>query len=77
MQPEQYKRRKQAAEYLKAKYGHGSPKTLAKLACIGGGPEMVYAGSIPLYWAEGSTPGRRRSSARPFARPRKSAARHT
>jgi hypothetical protein len=42
-------RRKDAATYLKNKYGHGSPRTLAKLACLGGGPEMVYVGRNPYY----------------------------
>jgi hypothetical protein len=26
-----------------------SPKTLAKLAVVGGGPEMIYEGRIPTY----------------------------
>lgn len=52
MQPSQYLRRAQAAEFLKSKYGHGSTRTLAKLATIGGGPEMVYCGRIPLYSEE-------------------------
>ena len=47
--PCKFLRRNQAAEYLKERYGQGSPRTLAKLASIGGGPEMVYAGRIPLY----------------------------
>lgn len=49
MHPVQYLRRKKAAEFLKRKYGHGSARTLAKLASLGGGPEMVYSGRIPLY----------------------------
>lgn len=48
----QYLRRKEAADYLRANYGHGSPRTLAKLATIGGGPEMVYSGRMPLYSPE-------------------------
>jgi hypothetical protein len=58
--PAQYLRRKQAGAYLKDKYGFGSEKTLAKLASIGGGPEIFYAGRLPLYvpekldaWAQG------------------------
>ena len=51
--PRQFLRRKQAAKYLKETYGFGAERTLAKLATIGGGPEMVYAGRIPLYWLEG------------------------
>lgn len=52
MKIEKYLRRRAAAEYCKAKYGHGSPSTLAKLATIGGGPQFVYAGRIPLYTYE-------------------------
>ena len=52
MHPAQYLRRKDAANYLKSKYGFCTERTLAKLACVGGGPEMVYAGSIPLYTEE-------------------------
>jgi hypothetical protein len=49
----QYLRRKQAGEYLKSKYGFGAPKTLAKLAVVGGGPEIFYAGPrTPLYTEE-------------------------
>jgi hypothetical protein len=49
MHPAQYLRRKQAGEYLKSKYGFGSEKTLAKLACIGGGPEFRKAGPAAIY----------------------------
>jgi hypothetical protein len=49
MTSEVYLRRPQAAEYLRKKYGFGSEKTLAKLACIGGGPEFCKAGRIALY----------------------------
>jgi hypothetical protein len=42
-------RRKQAGEYLKTKYGFGSEKTLAKLACVGGGPQFRKAGTATLY----------------------------
>jgi hypothetical protein len=49
MHPAQFLRRKQAGEYLKAKFGFGSEKTLAKLACVGGGPEMRKAGVAALY----------------------------
>jgi hypothetical protein len=49
MHPAQFLRRKQAGEYLKAKFGFGSEKTLAKLACIGGGPEFCKAGTAALY----------------------------
>jgi hypothetical protein len=50
--PRKFLRRKQAAEYLLGKYGFGAARMLAKLACVGGGPEMVYAGDIPLYTPE-------------------------
>lgn len=49
MHPAQYLRRKDAANYLRDKYGHGSPKTLAKLACLGGGPIFRRFGRIVLY----------------------------
>lgn len=43
-------RRAEASRYLKEvwdlSYG---PRTLAKLACIGGGPAMEYAGRFPTY----------------------------
>lgn len=45
----QFLRRKQAGEYLKGRYGFGSEKTLAKLACVGGGPEFRKAGTAALY----------------------------
>ncbi|MGA3064692.1 MAG: hypothetical protein ABSD90_15980 [Methylocystis sp.] len=44
-----YLRRKAAAEYLKSCYGFGSENTLAKLACIGGGPLFHKAGKAALY----------------------------
>ncbi len=49
MHTAQYLRRKQAGEYLKAKYGFGSEKTLAKLACLGGGPEFRKAAKAAIY----------------------------
>lgn len=50
MHPAQYLRRKEAAEYLKARYGFGSVSTLAKLAVFGGGPEFHKAGpTVALY----------------------------
>jgi len=45
----QYLRRKEAAKYLNKKYGLGSEKTLAKLACVGGGLEFYKAGPTVLY----------------------------
>jgi hypothetical protein len=49
MHPTQYLRRKDAAEYLKSRYGFGSVSTLAKLAVFGGGPEFRKAGAMVLY----------------------------
>ena len=42
-------RRKDAADYLKNRYGFGAARTLAKLACIGGGPVFRKAGAAALY----------------------------
>jgi hypothetical protein len=45
-----YRRRRAAAEYLREQRGIPcSEKTLAKLACIGGGPTYRLYGRIPLY----------------------------
>ena len=49
METAQFLRRRAAGEYLKEKYGFGSEKTLAKLACLGGGPEFRKAGNAALY----------------------------
>jgi hypothetical protein len=49
MHNNRFLRREAAAEYLKEKYGFGSKRTLAKLACLGGGPVFRKAGSIVLY----------------------------
>ncbi len=44
------RRRKEASTYLLETWGISrTPKTLAKLAVIGGGPPMCYDGRIPLY----------------------------
>ena len=43
-------RREAAAEYITETHGYPcSPKTLAKLACIGGGPAFRRASRFPLY----------------------------
>lgn len=43
-------RRSEASVYLFEKHGvPASKKTLDKLAVVGGGPLMTYAGRIPLY----------------------------
>ena len=46
-------RRTEASIYLKETWGLSyCSRTLAKLATIGGGPPMEYAGRIPLYPVE-------------------------
>lgn len=43
-------RRKDAAKYVQDEHGQPcSPKTLAKLAVVGGGPAYRKAGKFPLY----------------------------
>ncbi len=49
MQQKKFLRRKDAAAYLKERYGFCSFRTLAKLACFGGGPIFRKAGKIVLY----------------------------
>lgn len=45
-----YLRRKAAAEYMRVRWGIPcSEKTLAKLACLGGGPVYRLCGRTPLY----------------------------
>jgi hypothetical protein len=47
-------RRRDAAKYITDTYSIPcSPKTLAKLACIGGGPPFRLAGRFPLYPVSG------------------------
>lgn len=60
MQDKEYMRRTEAGQYLQDRYGAYSAKTLAKLACVGGGPRFVKMGAYPLYrpewldeWARG------------------------
>jgi hypothetical protein len=48
-----YLRRREAAEYIRKRYGFCTAKTLAKLAVIGGGPPMAKAGSIAIYPLDG------------------------
>jgi hypothetical protein len=43
-------RRKEACDYLSDEHGvRRSPRTLAKLAVLGGGPVMIYEGRFPTY----------------------------
>jgi hypothetical protein len=71
-----YLRRVEAAAYVAANYLPCSPKTLAKLAVVGGGPKYRKAGPYPLYspadldeWARGKIgpPVRSSSEARAIA----------
>jgi hypothetical protein len=45
----EFLRREQAAEYLQERYGAYTPETLAKLACVGGGPKFRRMGRFPYY----------------------------
>ena len=66
--------RKQAAAFLTERGFRTAPATLAKLACVGGGPTFHSFGRKPLYreedllaWAHGRTTGPRRSTSDPGA----------
>lgn len=48
MQQQKYLDRREQSEYLARKGLRRSPKTLAKLACIGGGPKFVKFGQRAL-----------------------------
>jgi hypothetical protein len=68
--------RRQAAAFLTARGYRTAPATLAKLACIGGGPTFESFGRKPLYreadllaWARAKTTGPRRSTSDPGPRP--------
>lgn len=41
-----------AADYLKANFGFGSPRTLAKLRTLGGGPSFRKIGRLVVYEKE-------------------------
>jgi hypothetical protein len=67
--------RKDAAQFLTDKGYKTAPATLAKLACIGGGPVFQSFGRKPLYreadlldWAQSRTTGPRRSTSDPGTR---------
>lgn len=73
--------RKQAAQFLTALGYRTAHATLAKLACIGGGPTFQSFGRKPLYreadlvaWAEAKTTGPRRSTSDPGPRAQREAA---
>jgi hypothetical protein len=68
--------RQQAADFLTARGYRTARATLAKLACIGGGPVFESFGRKPLYreadlmaWALAKTTGPRRSTSDPGAVP--------
>jgi hypothetical protein len=48
---ETFLRRKDAAIYLKERFGFGAASTLAKCAVMGNGPVFCKRGRIPLYRA--------------------------
>ena len=61
--------RKEAAQFLTDRGYRTAPATLAKLACVGGGPTFESFGRRPLYrepdllaWAQARTTGPRRST---------------
>jgi len=67
--------RKEAAQFLTDRGYKTAHATLAKLACIGGGPPFVLFGRRPLYteadllaWAQGRTTGLRQSTSDPGTR---------
>jgi hypothetical protein len=47
-----YLRRNKAAQYLQERYGAYTTETLAKLACVGGGPRYQKLGPYPVYTHE-------------------------
>jgi hypothetical protein len=49
MFPQHYLRRNQAAAYLHQQFGAYTTGTLAKLACLGGGPQFRKIGKYPVY----------------------------
>ncbi len=50
--PKAFLRRVEAAQYLQERLGAYTVETLAKLACIGGGPRFQKVGPYPLYRPE-------------------------
>lgn len=59
MESREYLRRAEAARYLQERFGAYTAQTLAKLACVGGGPVYRKMGAYPVYrpadldaWAE-------------------------
>ena len=61
--------RREAAQFLTERGFKTAPSTLAKLACVGGGPNFISFGRRPLYapdtlidWAESRCTGLRRNT---------------
>lgn len=52
MDSKTYLRRDKAAAYLQERYGAYTTDTLAKLACVGGGPRFQKLGPFPVYVPE-------------------------
>ena len=52
MEIKTYLRRDKAAAYLQERYGAYTTDTLAKLACVGGGPRFQKLGPFPVYLPE-------------------------
>lgn len=52
MNTKTYLRRNKAAAYLQERYGAYTTETLAKLACLGGGPPFQKLGPFPVYIPE-------------------------
>ena len=50
--PKAFLRRAEAAKYLQERVGAYTADTLAKLACVGGGPRFQKVGPYPLYRPE-------------------------
>lgn len=64
-----YLRRNEAAEYVRSRGFPCQKNTLAKLACVGGGPEFQMFGRFPVYseealntWIMSKLTGPRRST---------------
>jgi hypothetical protein len=69
MLSEQFLRPRDAAEFLRKRYGFGAVRSLAKLRVLGGGPVFRKAGRLVLYseedlvvWARAKLTGPRRST---------------
>jgi hypothetical protein len=57
MPQKEYLNRREAAEYLRARGIPCSPATLAKLACVGGGPQLCRFGNARVLYRPGDLDG--------------------